>query len=497
MKNQKKDSGYGHILKYTGVFGGIQILSVLIGLVRNKLVAVLLGPGGVGLLSIFNTSLRLMTDTTGMGLSSTATRETAEAYGSEDMDQLRHRLLVVRSWSLLAALLGFVACVLLSPLLSSWSFRQDDYTLQFALLAPVVSVTAITAGELAVLKGSRQLKLLAKISVEGVFAALLISIPLYYIWREAAIVPSLILVALAQLALTMRVSARLFPYRFSFRAEVLTSGMGMLRLGISFMLSGLAGSGVEFAIRSFINTQAGLETVGLYNVAYMVAMVYAGMVFSAMEADYFPRLAAIKSVGAELHETVNKQVEIMVLLAAPLLSFLILGASLLLPLLFSSRFLPAVDMLRLLLLAMYFRSLTLPLEYINLARGNSKGYLLLEVIFDAMMLAGVALGFSFGGLMGVGVAWVAISVINFLLVVGYMRSAYGYAMSPSALRLSVCQLALGVSVCVATLFLEGFYYWTAGIVLLLASALVSLRVLRGKVALGQALRSLLTRRHHD
>ena len=291
MKNREKDNSYGHILKYAGVFGGVQALSVLVGLVRNKLVALLLGPAGMGLMSIFNTGVRFVSDTTNMGLSATATRETSEAYGTEDIARLRHSLRVVRSWSLLTAILGFVVCFVASPLLNSLSFDWGNHTLHFALLAPVVAMTAITTGELAVLKGTHQLRQLARISIYGVFAALVISIPLLYIWGEAGIVPSLLLVALAQMLLTAHVSFRLFPYKFSFNKELLASGKGMLRLGISFMLAGFMGSGAEFAIRSFMNTQGNLEMVGLYNVAYMMAVVYAGMVFSAMETDYFPRLS--------------------------------------------------------------------------------------------------------------------------------------------------------------------------------------------------------------
>ena len=51
-----KESSYRHILKYTSLFGGVQGLNILIGLVRNKVIAILLGPLGVGLISIYNTS---------------------------------------------------------------------------------------------------------------------------------------------------------------------------------------------------------------------------------------------------------------------------------------------------------------------------------------------------------------------------------------------------------------------------------------------------------
>lgn len=218
------------------------------------------------------------------------------------------------------------------------------------------------------------------------------------------------------------------------------------------------GSGAEFAIRAFMNTQGNLEMVGLYNVAYMMAMVYAGMVFSAMETDYFPRLSTISEVGEELYNTVNKQMEITILLAAPLLSVFILFAPFLLTLLFSSKFLPVVDTLRLLLLAMYFRALTLPVEYINLARGNARGYLLLEVIYDLMVLIGVTLGFYYGELMGAGIAWLLVSAINLLVALCYVCVVYHlpYLYPPYVLP--------PASFCWAYLYVCVLCHWKVGVI---------------------------------
>ena len=50
MEDQHQDS-YRHVLKYTGVFGGVQGFNILMSLVRNKFVAMLLGPSGMGLAS--------------------------------------------------------------------------------------------------------------------------------------------------------------------------------------------------------------------------------------------------------------------------------------------------------------------------------------------------------------------------------------------------------------------------------------------------------------
>lgn len=36
-----KKGSYHHILKYTGIFGGIQIINILFALIRNKFVALI------------------------------------------------------------------------------------------------------------------------------------------------------------------------------------------------------------------------------------------------------------------------------------------------------------------------------------------------------------------------------------------------------------------------------------------------------------------------
>ena len=342
MKNSPKTGGYLHILKYTGLFGGVQGLNVLIGIVRNKLVAVLLGPQGVGLISLFNTTVRFISDSTNFGLSMSAVRNISEDYDRKDEEKLKEGITLVRSWSLLTALLGFFVCIILSPLLSKYTFSWNGHTLHFILLAPVVALTALSGGELAILKAVRKLRSLAVISVLNVLFALVLTVPLYYFFRNAAIVPSLILVALVQMILTILVSYRLYPLRVSLRWTVLSKGWGMIRLGTAFVIAGILGSGADLLIRSYLNNVADIEAVGFYNSAYMMTMVYAGMVFSAMETDYFPRLSGVNNLKFTFNQTVNRQVEVTLLLISPLLSFFLLFLPQLILSLYSNKFLPCI-----------------------------------------------------------------------------------------------------------------------------------------------------------
>ena len=104
MSRNSKNS-YSHILKYTGLFGGIQFLNLLIALVRNKFVALILGPLGMGLISLFNSTINLVSNTTNLGISMSAVKNIAESYESKNQSDILNTISMIRSWSIITATL--------------------------------------------------------------------------------------------------------------------------------------------------------------------------------------------------------------------------------------------------------------------------------------------------------------------------------------------------------------------------------------------------------
>ena len=70
-----QDQGYRHILKYTGIFGGVQGLQLVLGLLRTKLMAILLAPSGMGLASLFQSTSQFLSQATNLGVSMSAVRQ--------------------------------------------------------------------------------------------------------------------------------------------------------------------------------------------------------------------------------------------------------------------------------------------------------------------------------------------------------------------------------------------------------------------------------------
>ncbi len=487
MKKEDSKDRYSHILRYTGLFGGVQGLNILIGIVRNKLVAMILGPNGMGLISLFNSTIKLVSDSTSFGISMSAVRNISEDFDRQNIEKLEADVALVRSWSFLTALLGMFVCIAFSPLLSSFTFSWHGHTLHFIFLSPIVAITAITGGELAVLKGVRRLKALAGISVYSVIGALLISVPLYYIYKERAIVPSLVIMAFIQMALTIAVSYKIFPLRLSLSRSVLRQGYSMIRLGIAFVFAGILGSGADFVIRSYISNVAGIDTVGLFNAGYMLTMTYVGTVFSAMETDFFPRLSGVSSLGFTFNRTVSNQIEVMLLLVSPLLVVFTFTLPILLPLLYTGKFLPALGMIQIIVLAMYFRALKLPVEYIPLAKGDSLSYLLLEAFYDIVLVVLVIILFRKFGLTGAGIAVTLAGIIDFIVVFIYARLRYAYKPTAGIVKYTLIQLPIGLLAYASTWIADPRLYWSIGALLAILSMTASLSILRKKTRLWAAL----------
>lgn len=485
--NNNRESGYDRILKYTGVFGGVQTLANLITLVKSKLVAHFIGPAGMGIAYAFNRTIDLVSKTTDLGISFSAVKTIAEkmpdGVESEEVseeaspaDALARELVVVRSWSLWLGIIGTVACFLLAPLFSRLSFDGDySYTLSFRLLALVVGCTSVTGAERAILKGTHQLKQLAVNQMAVVLATLVVAVPMYMWKGMQGIVPVLVLTALCTLVLTCVCSFRAFPYRVSlFSKKIFSDGSYIVRLGLNYTIAGFLGSGVLFLVSSYMLEHGTAEDVGFYSNAVILASYLSMLVFSAVETDFYPRLSAVNKDRDASCRLVNEQTEVLVLLTAPLVAVFIVFLPIIIPLLLKRSFLPMLGCAVWAALALFFTALTRPLSFMSLSRGDSFTYLLQELFYDLFMAAAVIVGYREGGLQWAGIALFASSVFDWLLNLTITRVRYGYRVNGKVRRFGLLMGASLAAVALALCLFEGPLRWGVGGILMLVACALSL-----------------------
>ena len=495
MSSSAKPTGsYRHILRYTGLFGSVQALSVALSVVRNTLTALFIGTVGMGLADLYMRTADLVGQGTNFGIAFSAVRRLAALAGTGHQRAAALYARVVRTWTLLAAALGAAVCVAASPLISMTAMGSASSWPAFALLAPVVAFTTLSGGEMAILKGMRRLKSLAVIQLLCVIVMLLISVPVFYFFGESGIVPVIVAGAFVSMAAACHFTFRIFPYSIRHLWSHLSEGYPMVRLGIAFILAGVLGSGAEMLVRSYLNLQGELSTVGFYSSAYMLIITYTGMVFSAMETDYFPRLSAANNDQHLFCQAANRQAEVALLMVSPMLVGLIVALPLLIPMLYSHEFMPIVSMAQIATFAMYAKALSLPISYMPLAKGKSQHFMAMESLYDLMLVAGVVIGYHYGGLVGTGVALAAIHWIELGALIIFAHAKYGLQLSSPIIKYMSLQLPIGILAWASAQLFSGWLYWCASILFVSLSTIVSLYILHQKTSLWNALMERIHRR---
>ena len=135
LKNQENRNGeaerrlFDRILKYTGVFGSVQGVSMVVTLVINMVKSRLLGPVGYGITESLNRTTDLVKNSTNLGITTVAVPEISRYAGDADGCELADKVRLTRSWALLTAILGMAVCLILAPVLSRYAFDGDNSSL--------------------------------------------------------------------------------------------------------------------------------------------------------------------------------------------------------------------------------------------------------------------------------------------------------------------------------------------------------------------------------
>ncbi|MBQ8968851.1 MAG: oligosaccharide flippase family protein [Bacteroidaceae bacterium] len=490
LARKEQDDSYRHVLKYTGVFGGVQGLKMIVALVRNKLTAKLLGEAGMGLNKRLINVAEVLNAWTNFGISFYAVRRISELYEEGTEDDMSRFVSVIRTWSIWSALLGMFVCFFFASWLNDYYFPAgQDHTLEIMLLSLFVGSMPVEAVECALLKGLRRLRTVAFIEMLGALSTFLFTVPVYFLLGIRGVAVSLVLCGWAAALIHLYFSVRVYPYQVRlFSYSAIREGWPLIRIGVPYVLAGVAGAMATGEVFKSLGDNA---MVGLYSAGYGLMVTYAGMVFNALENDFFPRLSSVNHDTARMNHAINQQIDVCVQLIAPVMIVFILAMPWLLRLLYSSAFLPALPMAVCSAFYMFFRAVTTPIAYTSLAKGDSWIYLIMECIYDVVFVLLLSLGYARLGLAGAGLALSAVALFDLLLIGSAYAWHYHFRLRWRTCRLILLHglfLAVAVAACY---WLGGWQKFAVGIPCLLLSCWLTFRSLSAELPIVQRLKKRL------
>jgi O-antigen/teichoic acid export membrane protein len=432
-------SNYKETLKNTTIFGGVQVINIIISLIRGKFVSILLGPIGMGINSLFNSTLNLIKTISGLGLGLSSVRAISESYETKDNDKISRIITIINKLFILTAFIGGLVTLIFSPLLSIWTFGNKDYMWSFIWLSIVVFLSLLSNGQNTILRGMRKITFLVKSTLFGSILGLLTSIPLYYLYGNNGIVPAMVISSITMVLLSFYYSKKIKvkPIILSYK-EIYKESTEMVKMGIVLVLAIFIGNLTKFGINVFIGYNGSIGDVGLYAAAIAISSQYIGFILTAISADYFPRLTAVNRNTFKVNKIVNEQIEIVVLLATPLLIIMIFTSPILIKLLLSSEFNVITDFIRFVAIGSFFQVTSYSIGYISFAKNDKYYYLLLEGgLSNLLNFTFSIVSYYFWGLTGLGISFLAIYGIYFFVIVFFTQKKYNFKLTKNTIKLIV------------------------------------------------------------
>ena len=425
---ETNDTSYDHVLKYTGLFGGVQGLKLLVSAARVKLTAYLLGGWGIGLITAYNAVADFLNKASNMGIPLNATRKTSELFENGTEEQIAHQVMVIRTGVLWSAILSVLICLFFSPVISYFFFDHDWHRWPAVMLTSLVAVTNIIAeGECAILKGLRQVRKVAIIETILALGTLVCTIPLYYVFGIRGVILGLIACGFLSAIVHFSFSLRLVSYKVKLLSlKTFYEGIPLIKVGIPYVLAGIANSSLQLIIPAIILAHHTMTDLGYYNAGWNLMVGYAGLVFLALESDYFPRLSAVQYDKERMNSTINQQIDVCTLILTPLLILLVVFMPYVLKLLYEDEFIVVEGMAVTSVFYSFLRCMALPMGYSILAKGHSIAFLVLEVCFD--ILFGLLIWWCYNafGLIGAGVALSVGSFYDLIVYFLFCHFRYGF-----------------------------------------------------------------------
>lgn len=443
---------YQTILKATAIFGGVQVSSIIISIIRSKFLAILIGPSGYGIFSLLSSTVELIRSFTGFGLETSGVKKIVEAKDTRNNQLLIESTSVLVRLGIITGIVGTTISIILSPILSRFSFGNTEMTISFLLISISILFKQLTSSNNAIFQGLSELKLLAKSNLYGNVFGLLFTLPFYYFFHIKAIVLSIVLTSIIHFIISFFYFKKLALKKVKIEnIDSIRKGKEILFFGGLLTVSSFLPLLSNYLIQIFINKLSGLEVVGVFSVGLIIINSYVGIVFNAMSTEYYPRLVTEISNKEKLTESINKQAIFTLLLITPIVILFLWWMPSIIKVLFSTSFLKVIPFISWAIVAMIFKSVSWSFGMVIIAKADAKLFLKTALFFNILYLLLCYFGYIFYGLEGLGLAFLLYYFIHLIGVLVVIKWQYEISLTTNTLIL------LLKSITIASLALGAFY----------------------------------------
>lgn len=453
--------------KNTAVIALSSFVNILFSIIKNKVLAIYIGPTGLGRFGMLNDTMSFTATLALLGLSNSGVQAISEANtkGSEEVIKVYNSL---SRFFISLALIFILIFIVIAPYISNYLVNDDYLTwpLRIVIFSLLFRVRSQVQNTLIV--GLQKVRMLAKANIYNGLIVTAFSIPMAIIWKEQSIPYLIIIIPFVSWLISVTQVRKVLKELPKHRNRLSTKELKpIIYLGVATLYGGFLENIVNLLMKGGIIRNFNESYLGYYHVAIGITMMYISFITSSISNDYYPRLVAKISEGREaVSEFVNQQIGISMHLIMPVLLAMLTFSEEIIVLLFSKEFLTANSLIVYSIAGTLLKVISWPIAYVFLAHRSTKQYLVTEFIGNGSHLVLVFVAFYLDSFIFLGIAYILHYVI-YLVTIGFMfKRFYHGNLTMDNLGL----FGLNVLCIVLIMFVKWFIdYWTA---LLICSLIV-------------------------
>lgn len=402
---------------------GMQFVVALSGLLRNKVLAVKLGPEGYGayaqLMAVTMVIYTIVKCGLAVGLSRSIASSKSQAEKQKYLGVANLAVLLLSAVAWLAG--GFLGQQFLVRTLGG--LYDKNVELGFWVLLLVAPIDGIQNNFMGFLQGEIDIKGLASKRSLGIVLATALGVPIIWlggVWG-AAVQAAAVSVYLAYLLGKRIRHLGYAPLNIHWARPVVIS---LATIGLASLVSGFVQNAADLVIRTNLIEQVGADQNGIYQAAISLSGQVMAIILGSVGSFSLATISKTRSLQ-EISEATNRILRVSLRVGALALGALGLMGRPLVALLFSPAFVTAVDFFAVLLISEYVRSLVWVVGAPLLAQGHVSTWLFLELLLafvrwatTIMLLPSLGIAAVFAGYL---ISWSLHCVLNLAWFVAVMK----------------------------------------------------------------------------
>lgn len=402
------------VVKAISLLGSSQMLNMFCGMVRGKLLTIIVGPFGVGLMGVLNQTIELIANITQLNIRTSAVRDLAII----PPDRRGETVGIVRRVSRTLGWLGLLIMFAFAPLLSRLTLDTPDYANAFRIAAVALLLQAMQGSEQIVLQAEGQIKEIASSSLITAISGLLMAIPLFWFFKADGIAPSIVGYGLLGWMISAWYTRRFRSSAASALSlrECFARSRSFIVTGFYLMVVSIVANIVSLAFLAVVKRHMGGVELGLYQAGNTMLVRYVGVFFVALTMEFYPRISAASSRPRYARLLMTHQANICTALFFPCAVAAMLLAPWLIMLLYNSEFLPMSPYFVYGLAGTMLRPASMVLSYGLLAVNKMKPFLFTELLSSAIGFGLCLAGYLTYGWTGLGIASIFWYLADILII---------------------------------------------------------------------------------